>query len=116
LAFSKTLISKITNQIKMNNNITTTRMSLLITTMVPSVAEQAALAVYRQFVGQCDAPERRTMVNHTLAYGFFTLYALGLPLQLCILPANVRLARHRSAFLLLLYIVRFGDLEKEFII
>jgi hypothetical protein len=61
---------------------------------------------YDQFVQQCDAPEQRTSLTNYFAYTFFIVYAIGVPLQLSILPANARLAKHRSAFLLLLFIVR----------
>jgi hypothetical protein len=67
---------------------------------------QTALDAYRQFVARCDEPARwRSAATYSGGLTFFAVYAMGIPLQLAVLPANARLAKQFSAFLLLLHIV-----------
>jgi hypothetical protein len=64
---------------------------------------------YWQSMKECDSPSDAAigaMATSTSAFTFLAIYSIGVFLQLCILPANLRLAKHRSAFLLLLHIVR----------
>ena len=73
-----------------------------------SSASETAFEAYEAFVQQCDAPEQwhSGTTYKSSGISFLVVYALGLPLQLAILPANARLAKQYSAFLLLLHIVR----------
>ncbi|KAL3071575.1 hypothetical protein niasHT_031939 [Heterodera trifolii] len=64
-------------------------------------------AAYQYFVQFCDDPTRRDLTLTSSAITLFIIYALGIVSQLVVLPANWRLSKHRSAFLLLLYINLF---------
>jgi hypothetical protein len=70
------------------------------------VASSPALIAYRQLVADsCQDVQRRPGGTNLAAGLFLFVYPLGLLLQLGILAASRRLAKHRFAFTLLLHIV-----------